>query len=43
LIENVHDDAPGEPAAAHAVVTLTAKRLLVEVHGAQPAQYQFDA
>lgn len=42
LIENVHTDAPGEPAAAHAVVTLSHKRLLFEVHGAQPAQYQVD-
>jgi predicted phosphodiesterase len=41
LIENVEADAPGIPAAAHALVSLTDKRLLVEVAGAAPAQYQF--
>lgn len=42
LIENVHDGAPGEPAAAHAVVRITPRRLVVEVAGAQPARYQIE-
>ena len=40
LIENVEEDAPGRPAAAHAVVRLTPRRLLVEVEGAERARYQ---
>lgn len=42
LIENVDEDAPGRAAAAHAVVDVLPKRLLVEVRGQHPAHYQFD-
>jgi 3',5'-cyclic AMP phosphodiesterase CpdA len=42
LVENLDDDAPGRAAAAHAVVRLSAKRIVVEVGGAEPARYQFD-
>lgn len=42
LIENVDDDAPGRAAAAHAVVRLSKRRVLVEVEGAERARYQFD-
>lgn len=41
LIENVEEDAPGRPAAAHGVVRITPRRLLVEVEGAERARYQF--
>jgi hypothetical protein len=41
LVENVEDDAPGQPAATHAVVRVEPERVLVEVHGAQPCRYQF--
>ncbi len=41
LIENVEEDAPGRAAAAHGVVRLTPRRLLVEVEGAERARYQF--
>ncbi len=39
LIENVDDDAPGRPAAAHAVVRLAPRRMGGRVHGAEPARY----
>ncbi|HEY6728461.1 MAG TPA: metallophosphoesterase [Polyangiaceae bacterium] len=42
LVENVDDDAPGRAAAAHAVVDISPKRLLVDVFGEHPAHYQFD-
>jgi 3',5'-cyclic-AMP phosphodiesterase len=42
LIENLDEDAPGRPAAAHAVVRLSAERVVVEVEGAERARYQFD-
>lgn len=42
LIENLDDDAPGRAAAAHAVVRLSAKRIVVEIEGAERARYQFD-
>jgi 3',5'-cyclic-AMP phosphodiesterase len=42
LIENLDDDAPGRPAAAHALVDVSDKRVLVSVAGEQPARYQFD-
>jgi 3',5'-cyclic-AMP phosphodiesterase len=42
LIENVEDDAPGTPAAAHAVVRIGPRRVTVEVAGAEPCRYQFD-
>jgi len=39
-IENLDDDAPGRPAATHAVVRLGPRRLLVHVRGNDPARYQ---
>lgn len=42
LIENLDDDAPGRAAAAHAVVRLSSKRIVVEIEGAERARYQFD-
>jgi 3',5'-cyclic AMP phosphodiesterase CpdA len=42
LIENLDDDAPGRPAAAHAVCHLSDKRLIVEVSGNDPARYQIE-
>jgi 3',5'-cyclic AMP phosphodiesterase CpdA len=42
LIENLDDDRPGRAAAAHAVVRLSDKRVVVEVEGAERARYQFD-
>ncbi len=42
LIENLDDDAPGRPAAAHATVHLTEHRMAVRVHGADPARYQVE-
>ena len=42
LIENLDDDAPGRPAAAHAVAHITDRRLVVEIEGAERARYQFE-
>jgi 3',5'-cyclic AMP phosphodiesterase CpdA len=42
LIENLDDDAPGRPAAAHAVVTLGESRMVVRVRGNDPARYQVE-
>lgn len=42
LVENVEDDAPGRAAAAHAVVRVGERRIVVEVEGAQPCRYQFE-
>ncbi len=42
LIENLDEDAPGRPAAAHALATITDSRIVVRVHGNDPARYQFD-
>jgi 3',5'-cyclic AMP phosphodiesterase CpdA len=42
LIENLDEDAPGRPAAAHAIATLTETRIVVRVHGNDPARYQFE-
>ncbi|MGO9833984.1 MAG: metallophosphoesterase family protein [Polyangiaceae bacterium] len=42
LIENLDDDAPGRPAAAHAVVTLDDRRMVVRVRGNDPARYQVE-
>ena len=42
LIENLNEDAPGRPAAAHAVVRISRSRVVVEVEGAERARYQFD-
>ncbi len=42
LIENLDEDAPGRPAAAHAVVRLSRERIVVRVRGNDPARYQFE-
>lgn len=42
LIENLDDDAPGRPAAAHAVLRFGPRRLLVEVEGEERARFQLD-
>jgi 3',5'-cyclic AMP phosphodiesterase CpdA len=42
LVENLDDDAPGRPAAAHAIVTLSRERAVVRVHGNDPARYQVE-
>lgn len=42
LIENLDDDAPGRPAAAHAIVRVDSRRIVVDVEGAERARYQFD-
>jgi 3',5'-cyclic AMP phosphodiesterase CpdA len=42
LVENLDEDAPGRAAAAHAVVRLSRRRVVVEVEGAERARYQFD-
>ena len=42
LIENLDEDAPGRPAAAHAVATVTASRIVVRVLGNDPARYQLE-
>ncbi len=40
LIENLDEDAPGRPAAAHAVLRITPRRVLVEIEGEHRARYQ---
>lgn len=42
LVENLDADAPGRPAAAHAIAKVTESRVIVRVHGNDPARYQFD-
>ena len=42
LIENLDDDAPGRPAAAHALVRVSKKRIVVEIEGAERCRYQFE-
>lgn len=42
LVENLDDDAPGRAAAAHAVVDLDDKRMVVRVAGAEPVRYQVE-
>jgi 3',5'-cyclic AMP phosphodiesterase CpdA len=42
LIENLDEDAPGRAAAAHALVRLDPRRIVVEIEGAERARYQFD-
>jgi 3',5'-cyclic-AMP phosphodiesterase len=42
LIENVDEDAPGRPAAAHAVVRLEPSRMVVRVLGEDRAGYQVE-
>jgi 3',5'-cyclic-AMP phosphodiesterase len=40
LVENLDDDAPGRPAASHAVVSLSESGMRVTVAGNDPARYQ---
>lgn len=42
LVENIEDDAPGQAAAAHALVHLSPEHMSVRVAGAEPARYQFE-
>jgi Icc protein len=42
LIENVDEDAPGRASRAHAVVRLDTERIVVRVHGEDPARYQIE-
>ena len=42
LIENLDEDAPGRPAAAHAIAIITESRIKVRVLGNDPARYQFE-
>jgi 3',5'-cyclic AMP phosphodiesterase CpdA len=42
LIENMDDDGPGRPAAAHAAVHISDRRLVVRVRGNDPARYQVE-
>jgi 3',5'-cyclic AMP phosphodiesterase CpdA len=42
LIENLDDDAPGRAAAAHAIVRVDAKRVVIEIEGAERARYQLE-
>lgn len=42
LVENIDDDAPGRPAAAHAVMHLRERGIVVRVAGNDPARYQFE-
>ena len=42
LIENLDEDAPGRPSAAHAIVQLSEERIVVRVRGNDPARYQFE-
>lgn len=42
LIENLDEDAPGRPAASHAVCDLEPRRLSVRVSGEENLRYQFE-
>src|SRR5262245_2743396 len=42
LIENLDEDAPGRAAAAHAIVRLDERRIVVELEGAERARYQVE-
>ncbi len=42
LTENLDDDAPGRPAAAYASAVIAESRIVVRVHGNDPARYQFE-
>lgn len=42
LVENLDEDAPGRAAAAHAVVDLDDRRMVVRVAGAEPVRYQVE-
>jgi hypothetical protein len=41
LIENLDEDRPGRPAAAHAVVRVSRSRVVVEIAGEETVRYQF--
>ncbi|MDB4945181.1 MAG: hypothetical protein JWP97_4715 [Labilithrix sp.] len=43
LVENLDDDAPGRPAAAHAIAVLDERTLSVRVLGSDRASYRFGA
>lgn len=43
LIENVDDDAPGRPAAAHAIADFEGHRVSVRIEGAERAHYRIDS
>lgn len=40
LVENLDADAPGRPAAAHAIAIIDDDRVTVRVHGNDPARYE---
>jgi 3',5'-cyclic-AMP phosphodiesterase len=40
LIENLDDDAPGRPAAAHGLLSVTHSRVLMQVFGEETVRYQ---
>jgi 3',5'-cyclic AMP phosphodiesterase CpdA len=42
LIENLDEDAPGRPAAAHALAVLDPRRTTIRVLGNDPARYQIE-
>lgn len=42
LVENLDADAPGRPAAAHALISLLPHRLVVTVGGAERCRYQLE-
>lgn len=42
LIENLDDDAPGRPAAAHAICDIDERRLVISVRGAETCRYQVE-
>jgi 3',5'-cyclic AMP phosphodiesterase CpdA len=42
LVENLDDDAPGRPAGAFAIARLEPNRIVIRVHGSDPARYQFE-
>jgi 3',5'-cyclic-AMP phosphodiesterase len=42
LTENIHDDAPGEPAAAYAVARFEPGWLRLEIGGVEPSRYQLE-
>jgi 3',5'-cyclic AMP phosphodiesterase CpdA len=42
LIENLDEDAPGRPAAAHALAVLDSQRTTIRVFGNDPARYQIE-
>jgi 3',5'-cyclic-AMP phosphodiesterase len=43
LVENLDEDAPGRPAAAWTLCDIDRERIVVRVHGNDPARYQFES